>query len=304
MLTQRKIKGLLGVVNTRHHELLYTEIERKNGSHKRCNFGHTRGSKTGVKHEGNKILPIRDFELKSATITSSGKYDIKGDGLQNFCRTCSSRRRRVRIEQSRDINKGGYDVYIKRYGKHTRKCSICKEEKNIHFFKLSPSMESGIHNVCNVCSKKYGESVGDRIIKYRPDGRFVYKKTADDQHDDHIFPLSYGGTNKKINHQLISSTENLAKSNTIPFNNINDINPDLLSQRWLPILTKAKIEDISVMLLKSRLTKAIRDEQEYLMSKTDDQLESVFTEYNIVNNYRRNTKRSVIKFRNFMRTIF
>uniref|UniRef100_A0A6C0LSS9 Uncharacterized protein n=1 Tax=viral metagenome TaxID=1070528 RepID=A0A6C0LSS9_9ZZZZ len=304
MLTQRKIKGLLGVVNTRHHELLYTEIERKIGSHKTCNFGHIRGSKTGIKHEGDKILPIRNFELKSANMTSLGEFDIKGCGLQGFCRTCSSRRRRVRIEQSRDINKGGYDVYIKRYGKHTRICSVCKEEKNIYCFKLSPGMESGIHNVCNVCSKKYGESVGDRIIKYRPDGRFAYKKTADDQHDDHIFPLCYGGTNKEINHQLISSTENLTKSNTIPFDNIIDINSDLLCQRWLPILTQAKSEDISVMLLKARLVKAIRDEQEDLISKTDDQIESVFVEYNKVNNYRRDTKRCVIKFRTFMRTIF
>lgn len=94
---------------------------------------------------------------------------------------------------------------------------MCKEGKNIRkHLMLSPGMECGLHNMCNDFSKKYGESMGDRLIKYRPDGNFKYKKTQDNQHDDHIMPLAYGGTNDEINHQLISDKENLQKSDKIP----------------------------------------------------------------------------------------
>ena len=73
--------------------------------------------------------------------------------------------------------------------------------------------------------------------------------------------LAYGGTNEEINHQILSSRENLSKSNSIPFENIMHINPLLLSSRWRPILYTAQREKISITVFKCRMSYAIREEQ-------------------------------------------
>ena len=64
-------------------------------------------------------------------------------------------------------------------------------------------------------------------------------KENDEDHDDHIFPLSLGGSNEKINHQILTSTENLKKSNDIYFESVQTINPQLLSERYRKALTEA-----------------------------------------------------------------
>jgi hypothetical protein len=69
MLKQRTVSETLGHNNTHHHEEIYKEIERKIGPTLICNFGNTRGSKTGVKHEGSNPIPIRDFELHGVSIS-------------------------------------------------------------------------------------------------------------------------------------------------------------------------------------------------------------------------------------------
>jgi hypothetical protein len=293
---QRVVSKRLGKNMVNKHEFIYSEIEKRIGSTKICNFGHVLGSKTGVKHEGKKELPIRNFELKGCF------------GLQNFCKTCSKRRRRKRLEMSRQKNslkgKSGYDIYEKEYGKNTKKCSVCKKEKCIRkHFKLSPSMECGIHNVCIICTKQYGESMGDRLIKYRPDGKHKYNKIKKGKHDDHIMPLAYGGTNDPINHQLIDSKENLSKSSTIPFDNVMNINPLLLCERWRPILYEAQREKLSIFILKSKLSFAILEEQKHLYQSSDIQLNKVFSDYNKKNNRRMNLKRCVEKFKKYCRTI-
>lgn len=65
--------------------MIYEEIEKRIGKTKICNFGHSRGSKTGVKHEGNKNVDIRYFELKCAYIKDNKIIIENGDGLQGFC---------------------------------------------------------------------------------------------------------------------------------------------------------------------------------------------------------------------------
>jgi hypothetical protein len=302
---QRIVASNLGKNITSEHEQIYNYIESKNGQFKQCNFGHKRGSKTGVKHEGEENVPIRDFELRGCSITKMNTVVIKdGSGLQGFCKDCSKKRRRRRLEMSREKNKGGYDTYEKEYGKTTKKCSLCNEDKNIRkHFKLSPGMECGIHNVCIQCSKIYGESMGDRMIKYRPDGNYKYNKKETHQHDDHIFPLAYGGTHEEINHQLISSKENLTKSSTIPFKNVMDINPLLLSLRWRPIIYEGQREKICITILKSRLFNAIQEENKHIYSMKDSDIEKIYQDYNKKNNRRINTKRCVEKIKKYCKEI-
>lgn len=302
--SQRTVSEDLGKNIVQHWGPFYEAIRKKVGDTKICTFGHKKGSKTGVKHEGEQCLPITDFELRGVHLSETGEIIIKGDGLQGFCKTCSKRRRRVRLDTSRKENEGGYDTYEKKYGKNTKCCSQCNEEKEIReHFKLSPTMECGLHNICIECSRKYGESVGDRLIKYRPDGNYTYKKEEKDQHDDHIMPLAYGGTNEQINHQLISSKENLSKSSTIPFENVKDINPMLMCERWRPILLKAQEEEEPMYLFKSRISEAMLAEQMKLYKMTDEELEKEYIVYNKKNNRRVNTKRCVEKFRKYCKDI-
>lgn len=304
---QRVVSDNLGKNNTSNREKIYAHIESIIGKTKKCTFGHKRGSNTGVTHEGEEEVPIREFDLKGSSINGMNQVIISHrDGLQGFCNNCSKRRRNKRLEMSRKKNESGYgyDTYEKEYGKSTKKCSVCKDDKSVRtHFRLSLGMECGIHNSCNECSKKYGESMGDRFIKYRPDGNFKYTKTEKNQHDDHIMPLAYGGTNEEINHQLISSTVNLSKSSSIPFDNVMHINPLLLCSRWRPILYTAQREKNSMTVFKSRISSAIIEEQKKINSMTDEEIELIFKQYNENNNRRVNVKRCVEKFKTYCREI-
>ena len=300
---QREVSERLGKNDIENHEKYYSFIEKKIGPTKKCNFGHIRGSKTGVKHEGCQDVPIRNFELKGCFIDQNDNVELKSkDGLQGFCKTCSKLRRQRRLEMSSQENKGP-DTYIEKYGKNTKKCSMCKIEKNIQYFNPSLRMECGFHNQCIECSKSYGDSMGDRLIKYRPDGNYKYKKTEKDQHDDHIMPLAFGGTNKEVNHQLLPKKVNLSKSSEIPYDSILDIPENQICERWKHILAKAKEENISISEFKSRITKAIRDEQRCIYNMTDIEIKNIFKLYNKNNNRRINIERAVQKFKIYCKDI-
>jgi len=291
---QRMVSATLGKNITKDHATIYNEIEKRIGATKKCMFGHTRGSKTGVKHEGCMDVPIREFELKGVTITG-------GDGLQGFCKVCSTRRRGARINAEKESKQGKtveeiYQLYITKYGINTKKCSRCSKDKTLAEFNLSISMECGLHNTCKVCTYEYGSSVGDRWIIYMPDGNYKYDKKEKDQHDDHIFPLSLGGSNEQINHQLLSSTENLEKSNDIVhFGSIQNINPEMLCLRYRASLSEATdINSLKIML--SRLVHKDILERSKL---SDSELLDVYKKYCEKYNLRRGAERAVKKFRDY-----
>lgn len=300
---QRIVNSNLGKNITKDHEQIYEAIEQKIGLTKKCNFGHEKGSKTGVKHEGDKNVNIRNFELRGVKYDEETKkviFEKNSDGLQGFCKDCSKRRRKARITTQEEIHKDKtpkqiYEYYIEKYGKKDKTCSKCKEDLNIEEFNISSGMECGLHNLCKKCSHDYGNSVGDRWLIYLPDGNYNYNKKDTDFHDDHIFPVSLGGSNNKINHQLLEPTKNISKSNNIEFENINDIDEQMISERFRKIL----ISCLDINDLKIKLTKAIYDDILVRSKKSDEELEKIYSEYCKKNNLRKDVKRAVKKFRKF-----
>lgn len=303
---QRIVNDKLGKNIMKDHIKIYEEIEKKIGQHKKCNFGHTRGSKTGIKHDGDCNVSIHNFELRGVSYNENTDEIIftKGsDGLQGFCRDCSKRRRKARIENERKQKKDKtideiYDMYTKKYGINTKKCSRCCLDKHLYDYSLSIGMECGIHNMCKKCSYEYGSSIGDRWLIYLPDGTYKYNKKDIDMHDDHIFPLSLGGSNEEINHQIITSVENLSKSNSIDsFTDINSINPKMLSSRFRYVLHDSIWS--SIQDLKIHLSKSIYDDILQRSKLNDAELLIIYKSYCEKYNLRKNINRAVKKFREF-----
>lgn len=301
-LTQRVVSHNLGKNIIKDHELIYSEIEKRLGPTKKCRFGHIKGSSTGIKHEGCEDVSVRNFETKGVCIKNQiVTFNNRGDGLQGFCRDCSKRRRKARLDKEKNekCNKTDDEIHLlykTKYGIETKKCSRCKENKELVGFNVSFGMECGLHNVCKLCSSEYGSSVGDRWIIYMPDGNYKYTKTEKDTHDDHIFPLSLGGSNFEPNHQLLSSSENLQKSNDISqFSNIQNINPILLSERYRAALTTST----TIAELKILLNQLIYDDilQRSLLS--DEELIILYDTYCRKYNLRRDITRAVKKFRDY-----
>ena len=299
---QRTVSTALGKNITKDHATIYNEIEKRIGATKKCTFGHTRGSKTGVKHEGYMDVPIREFELRGAIINEDSTVTITGgDGLQGFCKVCSTRRRGARINAEKESKQGKtveeiYQLYITKYGINTKNCSRCKKDKTLAEFNLSISMECGLHNTCKVCMYEYGSSVGDRWIIYMPDGNYKYDKKEKDQHDDHIFPLSLGGSNEQINHQLLSSTENLEKSNDIThFGSIESINPEMLCSRYRSSLSEAT----DINSLKIILSRLVHKDIVTRSKLSDSELLDIYKKYCEKYNLRRDAERAVKKFRDY-----
>jgi len=298
---QRTVNEKLGKNIIKDHNKIYDEIQKRIGETKKCKFGHTRGSKTGVKHEGCEDVPIRNFELREAYISENKVIIERGDGLQGFCRICSQQRRRARIDKEKTEKKDKtpeeiYQLYKEKYNTDLKKCSRCKKLKELTDFTLSLGMECGLHNMCRNCSLEYGSSVGDRWIIYMPDGNYKYSKHSKNEHDDHIFPLSLGGSNEEINHQLLSSSENLKKSNDINhFISIDKINPELLSMRY----RKALLEANDLNDLKIRLSQYIYDDIQYRSNLDNQELFELYDNYCKKNNLRRDINRAIRKFREY-----
>ena len=157
-------------------------------------------------------------------------------------------------------------------------------------------MECGLHNTCKVCTYEYGSSVGDRWIIYMPDGNYKYDKKDKEQHDDHIFPLSLGGSNEQINHQLLSSTENLEKSNEIMhFGSIQNINPEMLCLRYRSSLAEATDLNNLKIILSNRIHKDILERSKL----SDSELLDLYKKYCEKYNLRRGAERAVKKFREY-----
>lgn len=145
-------------------------------------------------------------------------------------------------------------------------------------------------------SYEYGSSTGDRIILYLPDGGdFKYNKKCFGMHDDHIFPLSLGGSNNEINHQLLSSSENLSKSNSIEFIDIKDINPNMLSSKCRDVLQSSN----TIQELKISLTRLVYEDISQRNKLEDNELLAVYVDYFKFYNLNKNPFRAVKKFREF-----
>lgn len=298
---QRIVNKVLGKNNIKDHTRIYDAIEERIGKTRKCNFGLVRGSKTGVKHEGCQDVLIRNFDLRCAIINKENEVIIERDGLQSFCRNCSDKRRIARISQQKDKRQNKtpeeiYALYTQEYNTNVKKCSQCDIYKEIQCFYLSIGMECGLHNVCKVCSYEYGSSIGNRWIIYMPDGNYKYNKQQElEQHDDHIFPLSLGGSNEQLNHQLLSSVDNLKKSNILLFPSIADINPELITERFRNTLSEAN----DLFELKSILNQKIHNDILQRSRMPDDELQSLYKEYCKKNNLRKNIQRAIVKFREY-----
>ncbi|MEJ2267614.1 MAG: HNH endonuclease signature motif containing protein [Nanoarchaeota archaeon] len=277
MAKQRETKNL-GLNRSKNREKIFRYIEDVLGiKEKRC--GMVKMTKYGFKHFGRNPLPIRNFNLRDVNIVN-GKVILGSqtkDGLQPNCMACERKYRRGRLDKHKlkyegMTDKQIYDNYKKEYNRTSKRCSMCKIEKDPSEFPISRGMETGLHNTCKACSKSYSESVGGRWIIYSVDGHEVMKITNKDScaicgskdklHKDHIFPVSKGGTDNKENLQILCREHNLSKSNTIIspiIKSVKDIKNKMICERYLPILRKARKENWSLVKFESEITKAVRE---------------------------------------------
>lgn len=289
---------ILGKNNTKDHDKIYNYIkDTLNITEKKC------GS-------CNKIKPPTDFRLYKIQYSNGNIKCESKIPLQSQCILCDNNWRKIRTTRCHDTYDPLTDEEIYQCfkdkktitgGGETKICSRCKGNKKPEDFSISRGMECGLHNMCRLCGFEYGESLGDRWIIYRPDGNFKYKKTQKGQHDDHIFPLALGGSNAEINHQLIDGKINLQKSSKLEFDNIMCINPELLSERFRNILHECQREKETIHNLEILLRQAIYDEHMLLNIKTDDELLTIFNNYNKQNNTRKKSERAVTKLREFIK---
>lgn len=325
---QRIIKTNSSKTLVKYYSQIYSQIEKQIGLTKICNFGHTHGSKLNIKHEGECRIPIREFALRNVEIKNEQIVIGSGDGLQNYCKTCSKKYRKLRSEREREYKQNKspeeiYKLYEHKYNTNLKRCSKCHNEQQLNEFRLSIGMECGLHNICRTCSTAYGSSIGDRWIIYMPDGNYKYNKKINtnnanmnlninaidnldnmdtnsiqykDIHDDHIFPLSLGGSNESINHQLINSYDNLKKSNRIsPFKSVHHIEPTMLSERFRDVL-----EDITDLgELRITLQERVHDDIVSRNKLNDTELFKLYEDYCIKYNLNKDINRAVTKFRTY-----
>jgi len=287
-----------------------------------CSRGNSKNkNRVKFEHVGRNPLPIRNFNLLGVYIDSSGEIILKSkDGLQANCMDCERKFRLTRILKNKKkyekmTDKEIYENYKKEYQRASKKCSMCKIEKDPSEFPISRGMETGLHNTCKVCSKSYSESVGGRWIIYSVDGHEVMKITNKDccnicgskenLHKDHIFPVSKGGTDNRENLQVLCRKHNLSKSDTIIsplIKNVKDIRDKMICERYSPILKRAKNEKWSLVRFESEITRAVRDFIVWKNNLSDEELTIFFEKEKAKNNRKHSIPHAVKKFRKYCGT--
>ena len=308
-----------------------------------CTFGKVLGSKSGVEHEGDEWIPIRNFKPRLVKITDVGiAYHTRAPtGLQNNCDVCNKDRRVWRGDEgeklfnkiikkaeesagrelSEEEKKSASDAWAtKTYGSENP-CSFnggkCLNPNGPNLpwsaFGLSIRQDPMMihHNICNFCSKS-SSSEGDRWVKYSPDGRHSPNKilgvTTCSQdgcditvllENDHCVELNFGGSDNEANQQYLHKKHHDEKKGTIGPNikSVHEVTKDMVSERFHPVLDKAKEENWSLDKLVSQLKIAMEQFLRWKVSLTDAELNAFFTSQNARNNTQHDEERAVRKFR-------
>jgi hypothetical protein len=305
MKKQRQTNNL-GNNQANKHELVYTELENKGIYKKKCSRSKVHPHpKYNFTHVGENPLSVREFNLQTSS----------KDGLQPNCRNCEKKFRRGRIEYSKNIYEKMtvqeiYGNYATKYGQDLKVCGTCHKSKKPSDFPISITMESGLHNMCFSCQKSYTESVGDRWIKFLPDGHTKNKPSKSDfcvncsstrkLQFDHKWPLAKGGTDHADNIKVLCQKCNSAKKTDISeFKNINEITPKHICNRYHDILKNSKQNKATVRQFEITISAAVQNYLDWKCSLTEPELLKHIKEHKETNNRKHSLERAVKKYKKY-----
>lgn len=251
MKKKRKVSVNLGRTQGRYADGLYKKIIEKEGYTRTCPFYGGKKYPQFNPFSHNKLnlnfpnphVPVEEFDF----MKKGGKWS-----LQAYCKVCYKAYRDARIGKARSTwkNKNGSVMtdnqirswYRKNVGP-TMICSVCEKELDPAMFRISKSMEKGLHNLCFECEA--GSSISVRERQWLSDGdwnswsaiaqelhrkekvkcagwsrsvMFGYCLIFDkgkNMHADHIIPLRAGGIHDAKNFQPLCSQCNIKKSDQI-----------------------------------------------------------------------------------------